>query len=177
MGYIRRLNPLSWCLRTINIVFGTLLTIVGSATLIFATTSFASEPPIALLSIGSANLSNAEIISAPPDGRTLPTPEHQIGLYQPYTDLTFLYGHNTTIFTDLHNVNLGDQITFRHLETRDLTTYQVTDIQTLKNSNVHMGQLLAKPSEKTLILMTCAGQFQDSLGTYDERLIIWAIKT
>lgn len=174
MGRVRRLNPLSWRIGTVNLVFGGMIAVLLALLFVLSVPSFAAVPPIALLSIPGADLSNAEIISAPPDGRILPTPERQIGLYQPNENLAFLYGHSTTIFTDLPKVKLGDEIAFYDIETETHMTYEVTDIVVLKNSDVNMGALLAEPKKKTLILMTCAGNYDEAIQTYDARLIITA---
>ena len=170
---IRRLNPLLWSLKTINIVFVSLLTLLTAAYILSSTTTLAQEPPIALLSISDIDLT-AEIIAAPPQGRDLPTPDRQVGLYQPHEDLTFLYGHNTTVFGDLGKLKVTDSIDFKDLETGDITSYQITKITTQPTSAVRMSTLLSAPNTKTLILMTCAGEFNPSIDTYDDRLIIWA---
>lgn len=102
---------------------------------------------------------------------SIDVPDHIAGLYQKTNHLKLILGHSSTIFTNLHQVNLNDTINL------DQTTYIITDKKTLEKSAIDMKQLLAPDpnSPTTLILMTCAGTLiadQD----YTHRLIITAQK-
>ena len=83
---------------------------------------------------------------------------------------TLLLGHSSSVFTDLHQVQIGEKIVY------DEDEYIITQIEIYHKSAIDMEDLLA-PDEKsdnsTLILMTCAGR---DLGAGDSthRLIVTA---
>ena len=97
----------------------------------------------------------------------LETPERIAGAYAAAENKTFLIGHNTTIFENLKNVKLGDQITYVN------KTYTVKNIEELEKSAIDMSELLKSEDAPTLVLMTCAGE-RLSANDFTKRLIITA---
>ena len=102
------------------------------------------------------------------DGATLTAPATIAGAYTPSDNKVFLIGHSSTIFQNLHQISIGDPITY------DGRTYTVTQIETKAKADIAMTALLRPTDTPTLILMTCAGQ---PLGGQDycHRLIVTAI--
>ena len=158
-----------------NLVFGGVFAVVVGLFVVFSTATFAAPAPIGILTISGIGL-NAEVVAAPPEGRILPTPERQVGLYQPYRTLTFLYGHSTTVFENLGKLKEGEIVSFENLETGQIFQYRVNAIRTHAVSEVKMGEVLAEPKLPMLIMMTCAGNYDEVTETYDARLTIWAEK-
>ena len=97
----------------------------------------------------------------------LTAPATIAGSYSHATNTTLIIGHNTTVFTELDELAIGDTLTYAD------TTYQVTDLATVPKTDINMNALLAARDVPTLILMTCAGT---PLGgqDYTDRLIITA---
>ena len=94
-------------------------------------------------------------------------PDAEVGAYSAAPNKTFLMGHKSTIFKDLVNVAPSDEITFAG------TSYLVTNISIEPKAAIDMSEILADTPEKTLILMTCAGEPLDG-SDYTHRLIITA---
>lgn len=99
----------------------------------------------------------------------LNTPDSIVGSYSRNPNKTFLIGHSSTIFRDLDEVKVGDQIIYNNVE------YKVADMEVVKKSDVDMTNLLKAEKEDTLVLMTCAGE---PVGQKDatHRLIVTALK-
>ena len=103
-------------------------------------------------------------------GNTITAPEVIAGVYQENPSRLLLIGHSSTVFQQLHQVKLGDQITYAS------QTYTVQDIQTLPKAQINMNQILAPTETPTIVLMTCAGQHLSG-HDYTHRLIIEAETT
>lgn len=101
------------------------------------------------------------------EGRQLATPAKIVGSYSVKKNKTLLIGHSTTIFKNLHYLAGGDRIVYGG------EIYKITDIKTVKKSAVNMAELLEASEQKTIVLMTCAG---DKIGATDatHRLLITA---
>lgn len=98
----------------------------------------------------------------------LTAPATIAGVYQQQIHKQLIIGHSSTVFQNLHNVVLGDRITYAENE------YIVTDVKTLAKSDIIMYDILASTPEDTIIIMTCAGE---SLPNQDatHRLLITAV--
>ncbi len=98
---------------------------------------------------------------------SLEVPDYDAGAYLPSSRKTVLIGHSSTVFKNLHQLRLQDELTF------DSVNYQIKKIEILDKQTVDMQRIVADTSHKTLILMTCYG---DPLGhqDYSHRLIITA---
>lgn len=128
----------------------------------------ASRYPVdSYLIIPSINLSSDVSLVEPVDGN-LPTPETTVGSYSTDTNKKFLFGHSSTIFSDLDKVKIGDELIYAD------TYYRITSYNVYEKSDVNMSQILSSSSRKSLVLMTCAGEDYGN-GDSSHRLIISAI--
>ena len=94
-------------------------------------------------------------------------PANLAGSYQQSPNTILIIGHSSTVFQNLHEAAVGDQLTYAG------QTYRITHLETLPKSDIKMSRLLAPSAEPTLVLMTCAGQpLPDQDATH--RLILTA---
>lgn len=98
---------------------------------------------------------------------TLTSPDHIAGLYYAAENNTFIIGHSSTIFGNLHNLKLNDQIKL------DNHTYKITNLYIQNKNSISMSKVLEPKSIPTLTLMTCHGE-KIAENDYTERLIITA---
>ncbi len=88
----------------------------------------------------------------------------------------FIDGHTPGVFANLTALRPGDQLL---LETADTTRYHyaVRAVVTAENSTIDLAALLRTyQGAPTLTLMTCAGVYQEAIGTYDHRTIVIATR-
>ena len=141
-----------------------------SFTGISSSITFASESAAASesLVIPALNLS-APVMVVQKQGSSLVSPDQIAGVYHSANNKAFIMGHSSTIFKDLKNVAMNDEIIYND------SPYRVTMIETLEKSAISMTNLLRSENVPTIILMTCAGT---SLGgqDYSHRLIITAVQ-
>ena len=132
--------------------------------------TYASESAAASesLVIPALNLS-APVMVVQKQGSSLVSPDQIAGVYHSADNKAFIMGHSSTIFKDLKNVTMNDEIIYND------SLYRVTAIETLEKSAISMTNLLRSESVPTIVLMTCAGT---SLGgqDYSHRLIITAVQ-
>ena len=102
------------------------------------------------------------------DGR-LDTPDTIVGSYSRYDNKVLLIGHSTTVFEHLNEVQIGDEITY------DNVTYHVVSRYEQVKQDISMRKLLNNEEDKTLVLMTCAGELLGN-GDATHRLIVIAVK-
>ena len=98
----------------------------------------------------------------------LATPDTIAGSYSRSEDKTLLIGHSTTVFQDLDEVKLGDEIYY------DGNKYKVVEISYLRKEDIVMSEILKSEKKETLLLMTCAGTLLPG-GDATHRLIIRAV--
>lgn len=118
------------------------------------------------LVIPSINL-ETDVTALEPVNHRLETPDTIAGSYRSGDHKELLIGHSSTVFADLDEVQVGDTIIYEQSE------YSVRDIVTLSKEEISMRELLKDSDEKTIIIMTCAGE---DLGEGDSthRLIVTA---
>ena len=99
----------------------------------------------------------------------LTTPDTIVGSYSRYKNKTLLIGHASTVFKNLFLITPGDLINYSG------ETYEVTSMVVLEKNVIDMDDILANTNDKTLIIMTCAGE---NLGGGDatHRLVVTATK-
>ncbi len=86
---------------------------------------------------------------------------------------TFLDGHVYGVFSQLNTVKAGQSITVTN--NGQTYTYRVSHTETISLGDVSMGSLLhAYNASEGLVIMTCAGDYVPSMGTYDKRLVVYA---
>lgn len=97
----------------------------------------------------------------------LNTPEKIVGSFARNDSNTLLIGHASTVFRELGSVRVGDEVSY------DDDIYTVREVEILKKDEINMNILLSEQAEKTLTIMTCAGE-ELTGGDATERLIIRA---
>jgi LPXTG-site transpeptidase (sortase) family protein len=95
---------------------------------------------------------------------------------------TVLSGHvdyhdyGPAVFWDLRNLEVGSEIAV-HL--RDGTDYKYT-VQwnkTVEPNSTTWSDIVASTSQESLTMITCAGTFDSSSRSYDQRRVVWATRT
>lgn len=109
--------------------------------------------------------SNVTSIELTAEGFT--TPDTIVGSYSRNKNKTLMIGHSTTVFNNLKNVNLGDDIEYNG------KIYSVKMIDMLAKNKINMDKLLRSEEVDTLVIMTCAGKLLDR-GDATHRLIVTA---
>ncbi|MBR2753628.1 class F sortase [Candidatus Saccharibacteria bacterium] len=98
----------------------------------------------------------------------IPTPDTIVGSFSTHDHKTLLVGHSSTVFNNLENVKIGDEIFYRG------SLYRITSYNLVEKNSIKMGKILASTNRDSLVLMTCAGEDYGD-GNYSHRLIINAI--
>lgn len=98
----------------------------------------------------------------------LRTPDTIVGSYTKSDNKTLLIGHSTTVFRNLHEVDLDADIVY------DGREYRVVAIDMTTKGKIDMNELLQKSDKDTLVMMTCAGELLEN-GDATHRLMITAI--
>lgn len=98
----------------------------------------------------------------------LDTPDTIVGSYSRTENKTLLIGHSSTVFDNLKNVKLKDQVNY------DGQSYRVVGIHKMEKAEVKMDDLLQRADKDTLVIMTCAGQLLDG-GDATHRLVLTAV--
>lgn len=90
--------------------------------------------------------------------------------------LTFLDGHTPGALSGLSGISVN-QIFNVHYSGQDLR-YKVVFIETVPLANVDMSKSLRVYGGATegINLMTCAGVYENALGTYNQRLIVYSVR-
>ena len=162
------LNPFSWGERTIKIVTVLFFCIALPVYLYIGFQPYmpadaASYPSLSISSIGlSVPVEPLEL-----KDRQLNVPDMIVGSYGPNINKTLLVGHSSTVFEELDQLRVDQEINYND------SVYRVTEIKVLRKEEISMTEILSGASVDTIILMTCAG---DSLPNQDatHRLIITA---
>lgn len=111
----------------------------------------------------SAEVTKLELV----DGE-LKTPDTIAGSFARARNKTLIIGHSSTVFHDLKNVRIGNEINYNN------KVYRIIKEQLSVKEVVKMNEILAPSNKDTLILMTCAGTERGD-GDADYRLIITAV--
>lgn len=162
------LNPFSWGERTVKVVV-TLFFMVALPVYLF----LGMQPNIPADAASFPRLTIAGIDLDTPvealelEGRQLKVPDMIAGSYSSAANKTLIVGHSSTVFEELDEVELGQEIEY------DGRNYEVIFLETLEKSNISMTKVLAEAEQDTIVLMTCAGEpLPDQDATH--RLIITA---
>ncbi len=119
------------------------------------------------LSIPAIDL-NSDVTNLKLNGTKLDTPGTIVGSYSQAKNKTLLIGHSTTVFENLNQVKVGDEINY------DGKIYIVKESKTLAKAEISMDDLLAGAEIDTLEIMTCAGELLGG-GDATHRLIVTAV--
>ncbi len=142
-----------------------------------------SELQVGYLSIPSVNINSKITEVGVNENHAVDVPETDIGWFnisakpnQP--GVVFLDGHNPGPLNGLDKVEAGENISI-HLNDNSVVNYIVHSVRTADLSGISMFELLVPPSDLSdesqfLVLMTCAGEFDDTKDTYNQRTIVMA---
>ncbi len=138
---------------------------VKSSAAVYATEA---ETATSLLSIDAISL-HAPVKKVVLSGKTLEVPEQIAGAYSVYENKTLIMGHSSTIFTRLHELKLGDKISYNGKE------YTIRNIEEKQKQDIVMKDILRAEEKDTLILMTCSGdKIEGTASDHTHRLILTA---
>ena len=98
----------------------------------------------------------------------LNTPDTIAGSFTKAQNKTLLIGHSTTVFQNLQQVDLGDEISY------DGKKFRVIKLEYKEKSRVDMSEILKSEERETIVIMTCAGELYDS-GDATHRFMITAV--
>ena len=127
-----------------------------------------SELATSLLSIDAINLI-APVKDVTLNGKTLEVPEQIAGAYSVHDNKTLIMGHSSTIFANLKDLSVGDEISYSDKK------YTITDITEKQKQEIIMKDILKPEEQDTLVLMTCSGEkIEGSASDHTHRLIITA---
>ncbi len=163
------LNPLNWSVSEVKMFLLSFFVIMLPVYLFIglqpALPADAAEYP--QLEISDINLKTPVQPTTPVD-HELPVPSTIAAVYQPSASKTFIFGHASTVFKKLPELQIGDTFTYEE------KSYQITKLQTIPKAEIDMSILLQEEPIDTVIMMTCAGE---PLPNQDatHRLIITAI--
>ena len=143
---------------------------VGLQPIKSAEAAYAAESETAeeSLTIPAINLS-APVKITSLNGNDLIVPEQIAASFSMSENKTLIIGHSSTIFTDLKDVKMNDEIIYQG------ETYRVTSIEEKLKNAIDMSEILKSENSPTIILMTCSGdRIEGTAGDHTHRLIITA---
>jgi LPXTG-site transpeptidase (sortase) family protein len=86
------------------------------------------------------------------------------------------HDYGPAVFWDLRNLEAGSEITV-HLRDGSEYKYTVQWNRTVEPSSTAWNEIVASTSQESLTMITCAGTFDSSTRSYDQRRVVWAIRT
>lgn len=101
--------------------------------------------------------------------KTLDTPDFIVGSFSRWKNKTLLIGHSTTVFQNLHKLDLREIILY------DDKLYKVVEKKMVEKGKILMSEILKNEENDTLVIMTCAGTLLDNKDS-THRLIITATR-
>jgi len=158
-----------WAQRAIKVIIALLALIILPFYIYFgiqpaASLDVSSYPTLEIARLGlSTPVAPVEL-----QDHQLTVPDSIAGIYQQQPHKKLIIGHSSTVFRKLAAINVGDTLVY------DGRNYHVTEISTLKKSEIDMGDVLATTNEETIVIMTCAGK---ALPAQDatHRLLVTAV--
>lgn len=111
---------------------------------------------------------------AVPDGSTSDVGWYKDGTVPGDVGSAVLDAHVYAAFQDLRDAHVGDDI---YLETEDGATqhFRIEQTTVYHLSDLTPPMLFERRDARRLNLITCAGEYLDSLGTYTHRLVVYAV--
>ncbi len=150
----------------------------------------ASQPhSITIPSVGVHRAAIVPVGIEPNGDMATPPTNHGVGWYdksaQPAdgTGTLLLNGHvgigsQEAVFKQLHRLSVGEVI---EVQTGDGTSYryEVYHIERLPLEDVDMRKMIrsVNPSKQGLNIITCAGEYDDARATYDDRVLVYAVRS
>lgn len=163
-------NPFSWSKRQIKVAMTVFYMIAIPAFIIVGLqpAQAANVDGLPTLSIPAVSI-ETPVSESSLDGKQLSVPDAIAAEYSEDPSKLFLMGHSSTVFKNLKNIEVGDEVYYNG------NKYIVNDVAIKPKSAIKMKEILAPAEHETVIIMTCAGK---SLGAndYTHRLIVTAEK-
>ena len=128
-----------------------------------AATSYEKDTTLVIPTIGL----ESDVTKVKLEQGKLSTPERIVGSFSRRQNKTLLIGHESTVFGDLDELRIGDELNYAGNE------YVIVDVKMMRKEDVNMRSLLKSAEVDTVVLMTCAGENLDN-GDATHRLIITA---
>lgn len=119
-----------------------------------------------LLEIPAINLNSPIVNSELKDGN-FTVPDYEVGRYSRAENKVFLFGHSTTVFSDLDKVSLRDEIRYNG------KLYKVISRDVMLKESINMTKILKRADKDTIVVMTCAGELLENRDA-THRLILTA---
>ena len=98
----------------------------------------------------------------------LDTPDTIAGSYTQAKNKVLLIGHSSTVFHDLKNVKIGDEIAYNG------KNYRVTVLNLTVKPEIDMHEVLSPAEKDTIIIMTCDGMMLEN-GDATHRFMVTAV--
>ncbi|MCA9334838.1 class F sortase [Candidatus Saccharibacteria bacterium] len=130
--------------------------------------SIGLQAPVTKVGVTSTNA-----IDVPADVRV----GHWIGSATPgASGAVFLDGHVDGVFAHLHSVKKGQMISVTYGKKQ--FKYRIVHTETVLFEAVDMAKALSVygGDVEGLNIMTCAGKYDTAIGTYDHRLVVYAVR-
>lgn len=164
------LNPLNWSNREVKLFLSSFFAIMLPIYLFigFQPAPIANASSLPKLEISSIAL-ETPVTAVTLVEHEFVVPSHIAGYYTEAENKIFIMGHSSTVFKNLDEVSIGDQIVYRGEK------YVIQNIETLPKAEISMSKILQAEEQPTIIMMTCAG---NPLPNQDatHRLIVTATK-
>lgn len=147
------LNPLRWSKRTIRVFVAAFFLIMLPIYFYIglhpvSSLDYAGYPTLEIPSIElTTPVAKIEL-----EDRELVAPARIAGVYHANPHKLFIIGHSSTVFRDLHKLEIDQTFVY------DNKIYRVSSAITLEKADIDMAELLAEPFEDTIVIMTCAGE-------------------
>lgn len=153
VAHYRYLNPFCWPPRLVKVLAVTFFMIMIPIYLFIGLqpTPLVDAASYPALEIPAINL-KTPVASVELIDRQLAVPATIAGVYQPFENKLFIIGHSSTVFQNLDQLEVGQAFSYNGQH------FLVTDRIILEKSAISMNALLSDAPDKTIIIMTCAGE-------------------
>lgn len=147
------LNPFCWPERLVKVIAAAFFMIMLPIYLFIGLqpaplVDAASYPSLEIPAIDlKTPVTNVELID-----HQLTVPANIAGIYQPFENKLFIIGHSSTVFQNLDQLKINQTFSY------DGQQFIVTDRTILAKSAISMNDILKDAPEKTVVIMTCAGE-------------------
>ena len=88
----------------------------------------------------------------------------------------FLDGHVDGVFAQLHKVTVGQTVRMTYSNQVYAYTVVHTEVVPLNGIDMYRALSVMGTASEGLNIMTCAGSYVASMGTYDHRLVVYAVR-
>jgi LPXTG-site transpeptidase (sortase) family protein len=85
------------------------------------------------------------------------------------------HDYGPAVFWDLRKIEPGDEITI-HLRDGSEYKYSVQWNRTIDPAAISWNDVVAATPQESVTMITCAGTFDSSTRSYDQRRVVWAVR-